>query len=268
MTEMFGASSVMLDQPISRTANPDWFPTLTGRITEATVPFFLTTAVASRVQFKLPDKWLARIAQVNAGNPKGSQVFQFGFGIFQNPSLMFSLTEEGNLLRFSRLDYAFGHRVGIVKTYNLNDDPPMDEDFKTRPDLWHKCTNINQYDQLLNPYQGDLYFPLITDGTEIFIDMDLVEPWPILPVTVTVRSDIAGLNGRSAPVYPANNIVKTYAPGSTLVIQKYAAVGCWIWGLTQDSVWVALRVVPAGSNTPAYFTSWKISTPPPFAPVS
>lgn len=265
MAEIFGALSVKKD-PISRTADPEWFPSLTGRITEATVPLF--TEAGTKAQFRLNDDWLNAIAKRNANNPRGDQIFNPAFGIFVSKYVIQCMPEQGNLLRLSSVDYERALRVGFVKTYNVNELPPDTDNFMTRPDLWMKATLINQYNDFLNPYQGDLYWPLVTDGTQVYSTLDRLEQWPVLPVSVTVRSDISGLNGRSDHVYPAENVVKTYSPGSVLTISKYAAIGCWVWGLTQDNLWVALRVVAAGSDTPIYYTNWQLITPSPFGPVT
>ena len=86
-------------------------------------------------------------------------------------------------------------RWGRVQTMDYGSPPNAAEvNYVTRPDLVHKFVVVGwrrstKTTILVNPPKGDLYWPLVTKHP-VWIPMDRLEAFPILPLVVTADSDL------------------------------------------------------------------------------
>jgi len=166
-----------------------------------------------------------------------------------------SLTMGGNIIRLDAIQGEWGK----VHTLNYNAPPNAAEvNYVTNPDLVHKFVVVGwkrstKTTILVNPPRGDLYWPLVT-GRPVWIQMDRLEPFPILPLVVTANADLY------IQPTPGPNIEETRfqlsADESAKVI-AYHPSGSDVWGRVQGRGWIPLLF------NRKYLTSWTMETVPP-----
>ena len=88
--------------------------------------------------------------------------------------------------------------------------------------------------------------------------MSWLEPFPILPMDVTVEVDY---DIRAEPGTDSEKTGKRIQKGQTVTIVEYRPLGSQVWGRIYGSKWIPLFMF---QNTgPTYFTSWSMATLPP-----
>jgi hypothetical protein len=88
--------------------------------------------------------------------------------------------------------------------------------------------------------------------------MDHLEPFPILPMDVTVAVD---QDVRAEPGMSSATTGKQIHKGETVTIMEYRPLGSEVWGRLYGSKWIALFMYQ--KTGPTYFTSWSMATLPP-----
>jgi hypothetical protein len=171
-----------------------------------------------------------------------------------------SLTMGGNLITLDRIDGEWGQvhtqPYGIVGSVET-------ENYKTRPDLVHKFVVVvwnrkTKSTYWTNPPQGAIYWPFVSRNP-VWIPMDLLEPFPILPMDVTVAVD---QEVRAEPGTSGEPTGKQVHKGETITIVSYRPLGSEVWGrIEHGNRWIALFMYQ--KTGPTYFTSWSMATLPP-----
>ena len=172
---------------------------------------------------------------------------------------MESLTMGGNVITLDRINGDWGQ----VHTLSYGSvGSAATENYKTRPDLVHKFVVVvwnrkTKSTYWTNPPKGDIYWPFVSRNT-VWIPMDRIEPFPSLPMDVTVAVD------QDIRVEPGTDSEKTgqqILKGETATIVEYYPSGSQVWGRLYAGRWIALFMY---QNTgPTYFTSWSMETLPP-----
>jgi hypothetical protein len=137
------------------------------------------------------------------------------------------------------------------------------ENYTTRPDLVHKFVVVvwsrkSKTTYWVNSPKGNLYWPLVS-RFPVWISMDQLEPFPILPMLVTARLDQEIL---TEPKRDAVGTGETLSKGESVTVVEYYPSGSQVWGrLLGGGRWIALfRYEKKG---PTYFTTWSMATLPP-----
>lgn len=100
----------------------------------------------------------------------------------------------------------------------------------------------------------DIYYALLTESYNAWVDASQVEPFPILPAHVKIDA-FWGLKIRAG--YGIEFERTGYYPVGTAVdILEYRSRGAEVWGRTSDG-WICLQ------NNSLFYTSWRMSTLPP-----
>ena len=171
-----------------------------------------------------------------------------------------SLTMGGNLVTLDRVDgeWAQVHTMpyGVVASTET-------ENYKTRPDLVHKFVVVvwnrkTKSTYWTNPPRGAIYWPFVAKHT-VWIPMNRLEPFPILPMDVTAAVD---QDIRAEPGTDGKTTGKQVLKGEKVTVVEYRPIGSQVWGRIEYSQkWIALFMYQ--STGPTYFTSWSMATLPP-----
>ena len=178
---------------------------------------------------------------------------------------MESLTMGGNLITLNEIAGGWGR----VRTMSYTDPEFEDIHYLTRPDLVHKFVLVGwrkptRKTYLANPPPpyGDLYYPLVS-SLPVWIPMELLEPFPFLPMQVTGVVDQPFYQEPSRESKPTGSEFSKDEIGNLV---EYFPSGSEVWGkLSNTTGWILLfRYLNTG---PTYFTTWEMETVPPFPPV-
>jgi len=245
----------------SRTAAPDWtlFPQ-----TPETVPLFVAAKAGSGThRTTINGAWESYMDALNGfDNKKLNYLKAEGTALFNSTGFpqLESLTMGGNVItldaiqggwgRVSTMDYG---QVGSAGTDN----------YTTRPDLVHKFVLVVWSRQTKSTYwtgntpQGAIYWPLVS-SKPVWISMDRLEPFPILPMEVTISKE---QESRREPGRDGVLTGNTLSVGESVTITQYHLSGSQVWGRLQGGRWIALFTYE--KTGPTFFTSWSMATLPP-----
>jgi hypothetical protein len=166
-----------------------------------------------------------------------------------------SLTMGGNIVTLDAIQNGWGR----VHTMDYSSPPNASTvNYFTRPDLVHKFVVVGwrrdtRTTILVNPPKGDLYWPLVT-RKPVWIQMDLLEAFPILPLDITINTDVYVQDT------PGPNVEQTdrqLTAGDTAKLVAYYPSGSNVWGMLSNRRWIPLLLYPR------YLTSWRMETIPP-----
>ena len=244
----------------SRTANNNWdlFPQ-----TPETVPLFAAPKSASGTQrTTLHSAWENYINGLNGfDSRKLAYLKSDSTGLFNGSGFpqLESLTMGGNVITIDEVQGEWGK----VHTMDYNQVGSVDtENYKTRPDLVHKFVVVGwsrktKTTYWVNPPPGVLYWPFVS-RLPIWISMDRVEPFPILPMEVTANVD---QEIRVEPRLDADTTGKKLSEGQSRTIVQYYPSSSQVWGRLQNGTWIALFLYQ--KTGPTYLTTWIMETLPP-----
>lgn len=171
-----------------------------------------------------------------------------------------SLTMGGNIITLDRIDGGWGQVH--TQPYGIAGRAET-ENYNTRPDLVHKFVVVvwnrkTKSTYWTTPPRGAIYWPFVSRNT-VWIPMHYLEPFPILPMDVTVAAD---QDIREQPGSESKTTGKKVLKGETITIVEYRPLGSQVWGrIEHGSRWIALFMYQ--STGPTYFTSWSMETLPP-----
>ena len=161
----------------------------------------------------------------------------------------------GNLITLSEFLGGWGkvHTIDYTSPGALKD-----VNYMTRPDLVHKFVVVgwsrrSKQTYWANTVHGDIYWPLVASKS-IWIDLERLEPFPILPMEVTAKTT---QKIRKEPEANSPTSGKEFKEGETARIMEYYPSGPNVWGKLQQGGWVALLL------SRQYPTSWSMETFPP-----
>jgi hypothetical protein len=172
---------------------------------------------------------------------------------------MESLTMGGNIVTLKAIQAGWGR----VRTMDYSSPGSAEKiNYFTDPHFVHKVVIVtwstkSKTTYWVNPPQGSVYWPFVARN-DVWVQMDRLEPFPILPMEVTgritqvVRKE-PGLNGEATSL--------ELKEGQTATIVQYFPSGSEVWGMLQNGRWIALfRYEKEG---PTYYTTWSMETLPP-----
>lgn len=166
-----------------------------------------------------------------------------------------SLTMGGNIITLIRVQGDWG----LVNTMPYAGPPSAAEvNYFTRPDWVHKFTVVSwrrstKTTLVIRPPKGDIYWPLVS-RRPVWIQMERVEPFPILPMTVTVRKK---LYIQTTPGPSVEKTGRVLAEGESVTLMEYYPSGSNVWARLQTGGWIPIMLYPQ------YTTSWSMETMPP-----
>jgi len=166
-----------------------------------------------------------------------------------------SLTMGGNIVRLDSIQGEWGR----VQTMAYGSAPNAAEvNYVTRPDLVHKFVVVgwkrsSKSTILVNPPKGDLYWPFVSRRA-LWIQMDRLEPFPLLPMVVTANED---LNIQTTPGPTIEETRSHLSAGESAKVIAYQPSGSNVWGRLQSGNWIPLLF------NRKYLTSWSMETVPP-----
>jgi hypothetical protein len=165
-----------------------------------------------------------------------------------------SLTMGGNIITLDEIQGEWG-RVHALD----HSSPPnaAEVNYLTSPDLIHKFVVVGwrrstKTTILVRPPRGDLYWPLVT-RKPVWIQMERLEPFPILPMEVTANTD---LYIQPTPGPSVEETRLQLSTGQTANILAYHPTGPDVWGRVQGG-WIPLLL------NRQFMTSWTMATVPP-----
>ena len=166
-----------------------------------------------------------------------------------------SLTMGGNIITLDSVQGEWGK----VHTMAHGSPPNAAEvNYVTRPDLIQKFVVVgwkksSKTTILVNPPKGDIYWPLVANRP-VWVQMDRLEPFPILPLVVTVNTD---MYIQSTPGPEIEQTRFQLSPEQTVKVIAYQPSGANVWGRLQSGGWIPLLF------NRKYLTSWSMATVPP-----
>lgn len=253
----------------SRTADPNWPVEKWGLQTTEMVPLSVGLNLASGTsRTTMSGVWEQFIDRLNDYNEKKlNYVKSPATALFNGAGFpqMESLTMGGNIIT---LDEVSGN-WGRVHTMDYNNPGPIATiNYLTRPDLVHKFVIVGWSRRTKSTYfsntpQGDLYWPFVSNRA-VWIPMEYLESFPILPMTVTVDAN-ERLAVMEEPSLDSRKITADITAGSSVTVVEYYPTGSDVWGRISNGGWIELLVHRKGLIY--YPTSWSMETLPPIAPV-
>lgn len=166
-----------------------------------------------------------------------------------------SLTMGGNVVTLAEIKDGWGR----VNTISLTQPGALkDVNYVTRPDLVHKFVVVAWDKQKrttywVNPPPGAIYWPLVT-SREAWIPMEYLEPFPILPMTVTAKT---AQPIRKTPSVNGEETGYEFSEGETGQVVEYFPSASNVWGRLRGGGWIALIL------NWKYLTDWSMETLPP-----
>jgi hypothetical protein len=245
----------------SRTGDPNWglFPQ-----TPETVPLFVAPKAGSGThRTTINDAWESYMNALNGfDNGKLNYLKAEGTALFNSTGFpqLESLTMGGNVITLE----AFQGDWGRVSTMNYGQvGSAATDNYTTRPDIVHKFVIVVWSRKTKSTYwtsstpQGAIYWPLVS-SKPVWIHMDRLEPFPILPMKVDV---LKAQETRREPGKDGALTGETLAKGELVTITQYHLSGSQVWGRLQGGRWIALFTYE--KTGPTFYTSWSMATLPP-----
>ena len=170
-----------------------------------------------------------------------------------------SLTMGGNIITLEAIQGTWGK----VHTMDFgNPGAHAADTYVSRPDLVHKFVVVgwsrkSKATFWVKPPKGNLYWPFVS-AHDLWIQMDRLEPFPILPMEVTANED---QDVRVDPKFDSPSNKLRLSKGGSATIDKYYPSGSNVWARLQSGGWILLFSYEKG--VPTYHTSWSMATLPP-----
>ena len=248
----------------SRTAAPGWGYT---NQTNEVVSLFIDPSVKSKTtRTHLNRLWEVFMDRLNNNEAKKLRYLKSdATALFDHTGFpeLESKTMGGNIVMLDEISNGWGrvHTMSYGAPGNA-----LEINYFTHPELVHKFVAVGWNDALdvtflINPPPGDIYWPLVTDRP-VWIPMDRLEPFPILPMTVTVAENQFI---RSSPSFDTPESSSSVKAGTTIQIIDYQPSASDVWGRITNGGWIVLFQYKKG--VPHYTTTWSMATVPPIPPV-
>lgn len=172
---------------------------------------------------------------------------------------MESLTMGGNIITLEAIQGGWAR----VRTMDYGSPGRADSvNYFTDPHFVHKVVIVtwntkSKTTYWVKPPQGDIYWPFVARN-DVWVQMDRLEPFPILPMQVTGLVDQVVRKEPSLEGDPTNFDL---TEGETATIVQYRPSGSSVWGMLQNGYWIALFLYT--KDGPTYYTTWSMETLPP-----
>ena len=245
----------------SRTADPIWPADAWGLQTPETVRLTVAQSLVSGTNRTIMEgSWATLIAMVNNYDEKKLHYVKANnTAIFNGAGFpqMESLTMGGNIITLDKIEGEWGlvHTIdyrnpGSLKNISYKTDPSIVHKFVVV--AWNKRNKTTYFTNPPPPY-GDLYWPLVSSRA-VWIPMEYLEPFPILPMDVTANKNQPI---RQQPSIDSPLTRFDFVKGKTQTIIDYYPSGSDVWGRLKDGTWIALLLQGQ------YPTTWSMATYPP-----
>ncbi len=168
---------------------------------------------------------------------------------------MESLTMGGNIVTLDAIQGSWGR----VHTLDPSGPPSVkDVNWITRPDVVHKFVVVGwkrstKSTILARPPKGDIFYPLVTKHP-VWIQMDRLEAFPILPMEVTANIDIY-VQDKPGPKVETTKFQLLKGESASVIL--YYPSGSDVWGRLSNGGWIPLIYKQQ------FFTTWTMATKPP-----
>ncbi len=168
---------------------------------------------------------------------------------------MESLTMGGNIITLDEVQGEWGR----VHTLDYSSPPnTLEINYVTRPDLVHKFVIVGwkrstKSTTLSNPPKGSIYYPFVS-RRPVWVQMDRLEPFPILPMEVTANKDVY-IQTTPGPAIEETKFKVSEGESTTVVV--FYPSGSDVWGRLPNGGWIPLLF------RGKYFTTWSMATVPP-----
>jgi len=172
---------------------------------------------------------------------------------------MESLTMGGNIITLEAIQGGWGR----VRTMDYSSPASANRvNYFTDPHLVHKIVIVtwntkSKTTYWVNPPQGAIYWPFVARN-DVWVQMDRLEPFPILPMQVTAR---VAQDVRKEPRFESEPTKFDLDQGESATIVQYQPSGSEVWARLQNGNWIALFRYEKG--VPTYYTTWSMETLPP-----
>lgn len=241
----------------SRTAARDWGGV--NLFTPETVPLFVLPQEGTGThRTVLNGRWETFINNLNGNDAKKMRYLKANdtalFNTSGFPNLE-SLTMGGNIVTLVEIKNGWGR----VNTFDYKSPGDLkDVNYVTRPDLIHKFVVVGynrstKTTYWLDPPHGSIFWPLVSDRA-VWISMDRLESFPILPMEVTAKKTQVI---KKEPTTDAEETGSDFLKGKTWSIVEYYPSGGNVWGRLSGGGWIALVLHWE------YLTTWSMATLPP-----
>lgn len=241
----------------SRTAAADWGGV--DLFTPEVVPMYLTPHPAGgSYSTVLNGNWEIYIDSLNGNDKQKLRYLKAdNTALFDHKGFphLESLTMGGNIVTLAEIKDGWGR----VNTLSFSQPGALKEvNYVTRPDMVHKFVVVVWDKQTrktfwVDPPPGAIYWPLVTDRPA-WIPMDRLEPFPILPMTVTAKT---AQPIRKTPSVNGEETGYEFAEGESGQIVEYFPSASNVWGRLRGGGWIALTL------NWKYLTNWSMETLPP-----
>jgi hypothetical protein len=244
----------------SRTANPDW--RLFAQTPEIVILLPAPKEGTGTHRTPVDGAWERFIDALNNNDEgklrylKSSETALFNGAGFPQ---MESLTMGGNIITLEAIQGGWGR----VRTMNYSQPGSVrEQNYEKTPDLVHKFVLVvwsrkTKSTYWVKPPKGDIYYPFVTRN-DVWVQMDRLEPFPILPMQVTARIE---QEVRKEPSLESEPTRFKLGMGESATIVQYYPSGSNVWGRLENGNWIALFRYEKGG--PTYFTTWSMETLPP-----
>jgi len=241
----------------SRTAANDWIGV--DLFTPEVVPLFIQPKLSIGTHRTIVDgSWEVYIDILNGNNEKKLRYLKAKDTALFNTSgfpKLESLTMGGNIITLREINNGWGR----VNTISYESPGALKNvDYVTRPDLVHKFVVV-AWDKKtrstfwVNPPPGDMYWPLVV-SRDVWIQMERLEPFPILPMVVTAKKTQVI---RKTPSTEGAETGEEFSEGDSGQIVEYYPSASNVWGRLSGGGWIALVL------NWKYLTDWSMATLPP-----
>jgi hypothetical protein len=166
-----------------------------------------------------------------------------------------SLTMGGNIITLEAIQEGWGK----VHTMAYGSPPSAAEvNYVTRPDLVHKFVVVgwkrsNKTTVIVKPPKGDVFWPFVAKRT-LWIQMERLEAFPILPMQVTANKDLY-MQQNPGPDVEETNL--QLGKGESTTIVGYYPSGSDVWGRLPTGLWIPLLY------RHQFLTTWTMATSSP-----
>lgn len=244
----------------SRTVGPDW-----GYLKQTPEVVPLSPAPKEGTgthRTPMDGKWEVYIDQLNNNDKKKLNFIKApSTALFNGAGFpqMESLTMGGNIVTIEAIQNGWGR----VHTQEYgNPSAASITNYFNFPDLVHKVVLVTWNTKTkktywVNPPHGSVYWPFVSRD-DVWVQMDRLEPFPILPMPVTARITQPM---RMEPKNDGELSKFEFDEGDSAKIIQYYPSGSDVWGLLETGRWILLFQYT--KDGPTYFTTWSMATLPP-----
>lgn len=253
----------------SRIADPDWPSGFHFDWYPETVQLF-TGPRGGAGRFPYPREWLQFLRELQPDDDAAVWIARIAAGLFNRGNddipildldqlkeepIAESISAGGNVVKLLETKNGSGR---IEMLFFRNSPPSLDAvNYEKTPWLITKFTAISVDGEVGLAGGINVYFPNLAKQKDgYWVDMQRVEPFPMLPMCVTADEQLRLHEEPNA----SSPTIGELQEGESLALREYLPQGSDVWART-DYGW--LRLLYQIDTLPIYPTSWEMETRPP-----